>query len=122
LDRGGILDPIAQFSLKKGERQSQSIVVVRGKTWRRKMAGWITLIRRSFDPGAELAAVEARKSAIEQEMSSVAIDAFLGKTSAVRKFARLEAELKDVKGRVDRLEGRTSKQDIDRQLNGLVRQ
>jgi hypothetical protein len=86
------------------------------------MAGWITLIRRSFDPGAELAAVEARKSAIEQEMSSVAIDAFLGKTSAVRKFARLEAELKDVKGRVDRLEGRTSKQDIDRQLNGLVRQ
>jgi len=84
------------------------------------MAGLITLIRRSFDPGAELVAVEARKSAIEQEMSSLAVDAFLGKTSAVRKFARLQAELKDVKDRVHLLEGRTSKNDIDRQLNGLV--
>jgi hypothetical protein len=70
------------------------------------MVGLIALIRRSLVSGVELelAAAEARRSAVEKERSSLAIDAFLGKAKAVRKFARLGVELEEIKDLIDRLE------------------
>jgi hypothetical protein len=70
------------------------------------VVGLITLIRRTYFSGIELERTEfeARKSAIENEMSSIAIDAFFGKARAVRRFASLQAELGEVKHRIDRLE------------------
>jgi hypothetical protein len=69
------------------------------------MMGWSTLMRRSFFSGveSELAAADARKSAIQNEIGGIAIDAYLGKAKAVRKFARLQAELMEINDRIDRL-------------------
>jgi hypothetical protein len=68
------------------------------------VVGLITLIRRTCFSGIELTAFEARKSAIENEMNSIAVDAFFGKARAVRRFASLQAESGEVKDRIDRLE------------------
>jgi lipopolysaccharide/colanic/teichoic acid biosynthesis glycosyltransferase len=63
--------------------------------------GSITLMRRS--PVSKVESELAALAAIEKEMGSIAIDAFLGKAKAVREFVRLQAELGQVKDRIDRL-------------------
>jgi hypothetical protein len=62
----------------------------------------LALISSSFVP-QDLTALEARKSAIELEISELAIDEFLGKAKAIRKRARLDWQLEDVNVEIDRL-------------------
>jgi lipopolysaccharide/colanic/teichoic acid biosynthesis glycosyltransferase len=83
-------------------RQSSLSASINANTRRPKVLGLITLMMRR-SPVSEVELELAALAAVENEMSSIAIDAFLGKAKAVRKFARLQAELELVKDRIDRL-------------------